>query len=296
MLRVLSYNILVGGTRRVEQLTKIIRSQQPDIVGLVEATDPQVVEELAGRLGMEFCLTGHAQRKGDWQLAVLSHLPIVQTKVHSSPIFSTRQHLLEVSVEEPGGTRLTVFVVHLTASFMQRVQSNRIRREQVQEILHIMAPHEGQPHLLMGDFNSVVPGEPVKGSNLLRYFLREGYHSYRPRSTFWQMFIETLLHTIVRNKLLSAFVDMLSPIYAKGGIDLLLQAGYIDCFRRIHPHGLGFTFSSSIPAGRIDFIFASPELAQRLVACDVITEGEGVRGEEASDHLPVYVEFAEGRA
>lgn len=292
MLRILSYNILVGGTRRLDQLTKIICAKQPDLVGLVEATDPQVVEELATRLGMHFSLTGRAQSKGDWQLAVLSRFPILLTKVHPSPIFQTRQHLLEVCVEEPDGTQLSIFVVHLTANFLQRVESNRARRQQVEEILRIMAAHEGKPHLLMGDFNSIVPGENVKGSNMLRYFIRERYHVYRPASTFWRTLVETMFQIIVRSTLLSALVDMLSPVYAKGGIDLLLRAGYIDCFRRIHPRSPGFTFSSSIPAGRIDFIFASPELAQRLLASDVVTEGEGVHGSEASDHLPVYAEFA----
>ncbi len=47
MTTIVSYNILAGGynvrnnsTRRTEQLAAIIRSAQPDIVGLVEATHP----------------------------------------------------------------------------------------------------------------------------------------------------------------------------------------------------------------------------------------------------------------
>ena len=38
MTRVLSYNILLGGTPRIDALDKMIRSSQPDVVGLVEAT------------------------------------------------------------------------------------------------------------------------------------------------------------------------------------------------------------------------------------------------------------------
>ena len=47
MLRILSYNILYGGRGRVPQLTKMMKAVQPDVVGLVEAADTRVVEELA---------------------------------------------------------------------------------------------------------------------------------------------------------------------------------------------------------------------------------------------------------
>ena len=44
---------------------------------------------------------------------------------------------------------------------------------------------------------------------------------------------------------------------------------------------------------RIDYIFASPELAERLSASYVVTKGNGLHGDEASDHLPVVAEFGE---
>jgi len=83
----------------------------------------------------------------------------------------------------------------------------------------------------------------------------------------------------------------LSRIYAHGGIDLLIKAGYVDCFRQMHPHDQGFTFHTARPVGRIDYIFASPELASRLTDSKVITEGGGISGTLASDHFPVYAEF-----
>jgi endonuclease/exonuclease/phosphatase family metal-dependent hydrolase len=71
VIHIVSYNILAGGynlrengARRVHQLLKIIHSIQPDVVGLVEATNPQimqkplVVEELAEQLGMRFIMGG----------------------------------------------------------------------------------------------------------------------------------------------------------------------------------------------------------------------------------------------
>src|SRR5207248_9872968 len=106
----------------------------------------------------------------NWNLAVLSKLPIIQTRVHTHPGIFTRRHLLEVELGETNGEHLTVFVTHLTASFFRGMKSVHKRRREVEEILHIMAPRQGTPHLVMGDFNSKAHGEDFKGSALLRYF------------------------------------------------------------------------------------------------------------------------------
>jgi endonuclease/exonuclease/phosphatase family metal-dependent hydrolase len=302
--RILSYNILEGGTHRVDQLTSLIRSTRPDIVGLVEATNLQVIEQLAQGLGMQYSVNEQAERKESRHLALLSRLPIVQTKVHTRPDIFTRQNLLEVRIEEACERQLTLFVVHLTSRFHKGRESNRIRRGEVQELLHIIASNQGTPHVLMGDFNSVVPGEPVSGSSLLRSLLQLD-HREKPalfvpyqnlnivRSFRQHIFLRKILQTIVRSKILCTLVDTMSVVYAQGGIDLLLKAGYTDCFRQMNPHSLGFTYPASTPVCRVDFIFASPELVGRLSSCNIVTEGEGISGAEASDHLPVCAEFAE---
>jgi exonuclease III len=48
---------------------------------------------------------------------------------------------------------------------------------------------------------------------------------------------------------------------------------------------------AAAPVARIDFIFASPELAPRLQGCEIVREGGGVLAMEASDHLAVYTDF-----
>ncbi len=300
MTRILSYNILIGGTRRVDQLTTVIRSIQPDVVGLAEATDPNVVEELASRLDMQFRLSGHGKGARDWQLAVLSRLPILSTNIHTRAAFA-RKHLLEVCVEEPGGSPLTVFVIHQNSNFHRGRESNRIRREEVREVLRIMEARKGTPHLVMGDFNSVAPGDDLEATKLLRNTLRE-YDARRKRAipryanaSSWTKFRRNLLRstagTLVNSNVGSFLINKASPAYARGGIDLLLQAGYVDCFRQVHPHERGFTCPAVAPAGRIDFIFASPELASRLSSSDVVAEVPGILVHTASDHLAVCADF-----
>src|SRR5437868_486220 len=170
MTRILSYNILAGGKRRVDQLTKIISSTQPDIVGLVEANNLQVVEELADRLDMQYRMNANPTHKKDWQTALLSRLPIIETHSHIHADILTKP-VLEACIEEEDGCKLTVFIAHLSAAFYQSRGGDGQRRREVQEILHIMASKRGTPHLLMGDFNAIAPGDRLKASALLRYLI-----------------------------------------------------------------------------------------------------------------------------
>src|SRR5215469_495192 len=99
MTRIISYNILIGGKHRVEELTALLQSVTPDVVGLVEATNEEVVRELAENLGMQYRLSGRASDEEGLQAAILSHLPIINVKVHTNA-FIAKQPLLEVCVEE----------------------------------------------------------------------------------------------------------------------------------------------------------------------------------------------------
>src|SRR6266487_951075 len=303
MTRILSYNILMGGTRRVDQLTNIISSAHPDVVGLVEASHPRVVEKLADRLGMQHRMSGSPAHGQDWDIALLSRLPIIEVQTHVRPGILTKP-LLEACIREEDGRKLTVFVTHLTAAFSHGRGGDGIRRSEVREILRIMAAKRGTPHLLMGDFNAIAPGDRLKASILLRYLVDiDRRHRHNPYATIGHpylnivvpaslRFLNPLLRVIPRSKLLCALFDEVGSLYApRGSIRLLSKAGYFDCFRRMNPYAQGFTCPARAPAGRIDFIFASPELAERLSASKVITKGDGLRSDEASDHLPVVAEF-----
>ncbi len=158
----------------------------------------------------------------------------------------------------------------------------------------------------MGDFNAIAPGDRLKASALVRYLeamdlrRRKNLHDAfgHPYLDFVVpgplRFLNPLLRAIPRSKALSALFDWAGSLYApRGSISMLRKAGYVDCFRLKNPKDPGFTCPAASLAGRIDYIFASPELAERLSACYVVTEGNGLRGDEASDHLPVVAEFGE---
>ncbi len=303
MTRVISYNILAGGTRRIDLLQKMVEARNADLIGLVEAVDERVVETLASRLGMEYRLSGRLKGQRVEQGALLSRLPILATRAHRTTILN-KQPLLEVTVEEPDGQPLTVFVAHLTASFSRAWAANLKRRRELADIVRIMAAHRGTNHLLMGDFNSIAPGERVKGSRFLRYMtdpnlyyhLAVGGTQGLPSLSYVVppalRFMTPVLMAAPKSRALGALFDTLDPLYApRSGFGLLRKAGYVDCFRALHPYESGFTWPSALPAGRIDYIFASPALAGRLAASAVETGDGRVCGMDASDHLPVFAEF-----
>ena len=319
MTRITSYNILAGGyniyssrhTERTSQLLAILRSTQPDVVGLVEATNPRVpqrplvIEQLAEALDMQLVMTSDPDQVSSlfqYQPALLTRLPLVYKKVHP-PCTSQSRPLLEVCVEEADGRRLILFVTHLSAAFNQGWAGSGIRGREVREILRVMSQVGDTPHVLMGDFNSLTPHDSFKASNLLRYItqlderrqqlhIQDGHPHLDGVVPYSLRFLNPLLRGIAHGTLLSNAFDVTASLYApRGTIAMIQHMGYVDCYRRVHPHDTGFTCPAAAPAGRIDYIFANSMLAQRLETCTVVHDNEGVPGRMASDHLAVSAEF-----
>lgn len=304
MIRVMTYNILAGGTNRAEPLAQVLEARQPDLIGLIEASDDQIVQHLSRRLGTDYRLSASAKAKSSQPVAILSRLPILET-YNYRPHSSSMPPLLGVQVAKPDGAPLIVLVTHLTAGFNTGWLGAWQRYQETRTLLKQMQPYQGTPHLLMGDFNTVAPGDSIKGSALLRYLTDEqlyyqlipapekparpaglpGLDSVLPR---WLRFAHPFLRAIPDSSVLSGLLDLFQWLYApRGGIGLLRKAGYVDVFRRLHPKEPGWTWPSALPAGRIDYLFASPELAPSLDACEVLLESKGVPVSRASDHLPV---------
>jgi endonuclease/exonuclease/phosphatase family metal-dependent hydrolase len=240
-LKVLSYNILDGGGDRLPRIVALIREQQPDAVALLEANSRVNAESLASDLEMTLA---YGEANSEYAVAWLSRLPIERAQNHRHSIFV--KTLIEVELLWQGRP-LSLFATHLKAG---RTQADAERRVQEVEVIlercHALAE---APHLLVGDFNAVHPGDrvgtPPAGET-------QGYVARQP-------------------------------------IQMLLDAGYVDCYRQMHPNRPGYTYPAHHPWLRIDYIFASPSLAAYLVASDlIIQERQGL----SSDHFAVWAEFA----
>lgn len=125
--------------------------------------------------------------------------------------------------------------------------------DEIPVILGLLGPLAAQPHLLAGDFNALRPGDPV-GEPPPGVMKRGEARESAPRPALGH----------------------------------LVEAGYVDCYRARHPRAPGYTYPSDTPWLRLDYVFASPPLAARLAACDVVT---GAAAAQASDHFPLRAAF-----
>jgi exonuclease III len=69
----------------------------------------------------------------------------------------------------------------------------------------------------------------------------------------------------------------------------VLEAGYLDCYRELHPEEPGYTFPAPDPAIRLDYIFSPPIMRPRLLSCEVVELPAVIA---ASDHRPLLARFA----
>src|SRR5262245_4328614 len=83
-MRILTYNIWVGGEGRLPLIRDVIRGRDPDVVAIQEATNHGNVHTLAREQGMEV-VYGEANTK--YSVAWLSRLPIRRAENHRRPVF-----------------------------------------------------------------------------------------------------------------------------------------------------------------------------------------------------------------
>jgi endonuclease/exonuclease/phosphatase family metal-dependent hydrolase len=276
MIRFLTYNIWDGGGERVAQLAAVIAAAAADVVLLNEADDERVVE----RLARELCYEGiWARGSGDKHIALLSRLSITRWRIHNRRPFT--QAVLEAEIalpqrqtaddspptgqDEPvdqqwpiviAPASIVVFGVHLMPYFML-LPYEVARWRTVRALLRMTHETCAGPHLLLGDFNAAMAGERAD----TRIF------SAAMRRRLW----------LQANR---------QPRLA---LPQITRAGYLDCFRHLHPTAPGLTWMPWAPSARLDYCFADPLLAARLRRCDVITAPPAP---EASDHFPLVAGFA----
>ena len=145
-LRILSYNILKGGSGRESLLAAIISAQEPDLVILQEAYRPEVVEHLAATCGFE-----HFASSPGHSVAFLSHLAIAE-HVWRRTRWAKRAYLEIVTA---AGVR--IYGVHLSAVHSNLTEQRRAH--ELRMLLRSVERHQQGLHVVTGDFNTLAPGE-----------------------------------------------------------------------------------------------------------------------------------------
>ena len=243
-LKLLSYNIRHGGAGREQALAAVIAAATPDLVIFQEATRPAVIERLARETGME--QWGTRPRES---LGFISRRPVAHVSWHKPRV--SRHAFIEIV---PAGTAWRIFGVHLSA--VHAAWTERRRVFELRALLAVIARHQPGPHALVGDFNTVAPGELLDIRKL----------PARLRALVW------LSGGAIRWKTIAT----------------ILEAGYADAFRACHPDEVGSTFPTWDPHIRLDYLFVPKPFVGHVQTCKVL-DGAGAR--DASDHLPLGAEI-----
>ena len=248
IVRLLSYNIRYGGVGREHSLASVIRACAPDVAVLQEAVSPEVVQVLAAETNLGIC----GSRRGR-SLAFLSRMPVAHH--WRRPVWSKHAFLELTWPDLP----LRIFGVHLSA--VHAAWTERRRTIELGSLLRaIRTVSSPSTHVLMGDFNTLAPGELLDVRRL------------PPR--------------------LRPFVWLSGGAIRWRAVGRVLEAGYADGWRVAHPQEPGAaTFPTWDPHLRLDYTFVPAADAHRVRRCEVIRSEEA---RAASDHFPLLLELEAG--
>ena len=246
--RLLSYNIRFGGLGREQALAETIVAAAPDLVVFQEATHPEVIERIAEATKFPFW----AARRNH-SIGFLSRQQVDYHEWHYPA--GARHSFLEII---PAGTKARIFGLHLSARFSKWDERRRAR--EIRSLLDGIKRHQDGFHVLVGDFNTLAPGEVLELDRMPAWI----------RALIWISGRKLQLETI----------------------QLMLDAGYGDGYRMLNPEVKGYTFPTWDPHVRLDYVFVPRTFANRLAVCDVICEPKE-RIQAASDHCPLVADFTD---
>jgi exodeoxyribonuclease-3 len=244
-LKLLSYNIRFGGTGRESRLAEVIRAVSPDLVVFQEATDPRVIEKLSIDTDLRYWAAQRAH-----SIAYISRIKIGYHEWHYPA--GAKHSFLEIV---PEGSEARIFGLHLSARFSK--WDERQRGREIRNLLKGIERHQHGFHVLVGDFNTLAPGEILDVKRMPAWI----------RGLVWISGRDIQRETI----------------------QVMLDAGYADGFRLLHPDIKGYTFPTWDPHLRLDYVFVPSSFATGLKACEVVDHPAGVS--TASDHLPLLAEL-----
>lgn len=257
----MTYNILEGAPDRLDVVAAVVRAADPDVLGITEANgfeDPKRME----RVEREFGMKGVLGRAGSGFHVALFTKPAFAVESSGPEFYPFFHAALWAKVRLDKDRVVTAVVAHLNPF------SPAARLAEVRALCRHAVP--GELAVLMGDFNCMAPGDEVDPSVL----------------------------ELPRNILARFIKEAGDPIeFDRREVALAEWAGFVDVYRKMHPKKPGWTlmttrYGAALRARmRIDFMLATPRIAQRAVSAEVIETTESRR---ASDHYPLMATFEVG--
>jgi endonuclease/exonuclease/phosphatase family metal-dependent hydrolase len=326
-IRVATYNILLGGEQRRELLRNVLRRIDADVVALQEVREVDRIRGLAEELGMEMFLGEPSDPDSPMHTAILTRLPVRTWRNRRHHGRMLRSHL-HCDIET-GGSDLPVIGVHclhLAARFGDRNKGEARRIREIGAVLTDIADEPALPHMLIGDFNALSPGDDilatsffrrmndlrragllvVESNGILTPLAPHGNSADDGLADRWRRAgvdprllggipaLPRVVAPLTVGLPVSRAMDrFLGRLIERWTVERLLKEGYVDCYRHIHPRARGLTCATWQLSARVDYIFATDDLAAHVVGADVV----GARtwpdpdAAVASDHYPVVADF-----
>ena len=299
-LRLVSYNIRFGGRGRDGLIADVLGKLDPDLVVFEEAYDLKVLDSIAGRLNMHQVLG-----RPEHSVAAISRVPLDQAEWRT---YRRGRAVLELGLPD---YRLHVMGVHLSAGMSSRGERVRIAEAgRLLEGIEGAAP-PGLGAQTPGPALAGVPGTEAKPDQVSATAVEpatdhpvETGPQAPPATTKTGDIARPPRQTIIVgdfNSIAPGDAPVLRhmPWWLRlllrfdGGIhtrviQMFLDAGFVDGFRRLHHDALGFTLPAVNPSVRLDYAMLAPDLVPRLASCTPI-EPDGITSPlvRASDHLPL---------
>ncbi len=231
------------------------RGREQQIASVIRELQPDLVvfqeaihPYVIGRVAEASGMTSWAARARH-SIGYASRAPVQHFEWHYPA--GARHSFLEIVLAD-GATR--VFGLHLSARFSK--WSERRRAREIAALLEGIRRHQEGLHVIAGDFNTLAPGEVLETRRMPAWI----------QALIWLSGRDIRRETIGR----------------------VLEAGYTDAFRHLHPEDRGHTFPTWDPHVRLDYVFLPARHADRLKSCDVMRLPEAVK---ASDHFPLRAEI-----
>jgi exodeoxyribonuclease-3 len=256
VLRALTYNLLAGeedDAERLAQASVLLQAARPDVLGLNECgllaeRDGARLRKLEKALGMRAWL---AEAASGFHVALLVRGDFEQM----AELHEGFAHTALVAVARVGSLRLRAIATHLDP-----FSASRRLLEVEQLVQHV---RDACPTLLLGDLNAISPRDVATQQP------EQWLERYRQRH-----------------------VDARGAIDTRA-IERLQQSGLVDVHAALHTSTAATRPTakyarSDRPSQRLDYIFASGELARAASQCAVY---DHPLAQTTSDHVPVYADF-----
>jgi endonuclease/exonuclease/phosphatase family metal-dependent hydrolase len=299
-LRLVSYNIRFGGRGRDGLIADVLGKLEPDLVVFEEAYNLAVLDSIAARLDMH-----QVMGRPEHSVAAISRVPLDQSEWRT---YRRGRAVLELGLPNHG---LRVMGIHLSAGMSWRGERVRIAEAgRLLEGIEGAAP-TGLGAQTPGPSLAGVPADAPKPDRVSAKTVEpttdhpiETGPQAPPATTEGGEFAQPPRGTVIVGDFNSiapgdAPVIRRMPWWVRlllrfdGGIhtrviQMFLDAGFVDAFRRLNPRELGFTLPAVNPSVRLDYAMLSPDVVRRLRSCAPV-EPDGLTSPllRASDHLPL---------